>query len=46
VTRTLSEIVAEVERQARSYHTVILPTDDAMRLLALAALLCAVTGWR
>lgn len=33
---TLAEIVADIERQARNYGTVILPTDDAMRLRAVA----------
>ena len=33
---TLAEIVADIERQARNYVTVILPTEDAMRLRAVA----------
>lgn len=40
---TLAEIVADIERQARNYGTVILPTDDAMRLRAVAR---AAVEWR
>lgn len=40
---TLAEIVADIERQARNYGTVVLPTDDAMRLLAVAK---AAMEWR
>jgi hypothetical protein len=40
---TLAEIIADIERQARNYGTVILPTDDAMRLRAVAR---AAVGWR
>jgi hypothetical protein len=32
---TLAEIVADIERQARNYRTLVLPMDDAVRLLAV-----------
>lgn len=51
---TLAEILAEVERQAANYTTVILPIGDAKRLAAaaraaqklFAALDYVTPGWR